>query len=259
MENNIHKDHRKRVRQKFERVGLNGFAEHEILELVLFYAIPLRDTNPLAHRLIKEFGSLEGVFSASKDELLQVDGVSDHTATLLLLIPALLKDLSARTAKQTKRLNGFSDSINFASKLLAEEQREVVYIICLDRKNQVKATKEISSGSATRAVVDTKMLAKFVLQKNCDRIILAHNHPIGDAKPSDHDIVFTKQVIEQLSPLEIEVLDHIIISKIDSFSFAHEGVIDLIKQSLPAKKMSTIHQVADKKPQFSSNKKSVTK
>lgn len=242
---NIHKDHRKRVREKFERVGLAGFAEHEILEMVLFYAIPYKDTNPLAHKLIQHFGDLLSVFNATKDELMEVDGVSDHTATLINLITALGKDLSAREAKQVKKLNGFADSIHFASALLRKEDREVVYLICLDRKNQVKGITPISTGTATYAVVDTKQVTRYILQKNVDRIILAHNHPIGDCHPSDQDIMFTRQIIEALAPLDIEVLDHIVVSKTDAFSFAHENLIENIKRSARIPKIASIHRVTD--------------
>lgn len=242
---NIHKDHRKRVREKFDRAGLDAFADHEILELLLFYSIPYKDTNPLAHELVAHFGSLEDVFAASKDELLQVKGVSDTTATLIKLVPALSAKLSQKLAKKCAHIAGWADAIRYSSLLFANESKEKVYVICLDSKSDVRATKLISTGNADAAIVDTKELAKFILQKGYSDIILVHNHPNGHSKPSNEDIVFTKQIVTTLAPLGIKVVDHVVVSPFDATSMAHEGIIREITNFVPAAK--ALHKVSDKK------------
>ena len=223
---NVHAGHRRRVREKYQKIGLACFADHEILELLLFHSVPYKDTNPLAHKLLEHFGSLEDVFAASVDELKEIDGVSENSAILIHLVSDLVGEIKRRNKKTKQTLNGFSASIAYAKDLFANEQIEKVYAILLDRINQVKATKEIATGSSTAAIVNTKILAKFVLQKDVDRIILAHNHPIGSSEPSDEDIVFTRNIIETLLPLGIEVLDHIVVGGDGSAtSFAHEGLL----------------------------------
>lgn len=234
---NLHKNHRKRVKEKFNNSNLDSFAEHEILEFVLFYAIPYKDTNPIAHQLINYFGSLSDVFNADKDELEKF--VSEHVATLIKLIPSVNKILMKENNKKRPKLNGFMDSINYAKNFFAGETQELVFLVCLDNKNQVKATKCISKGTTNQAIVDTKLLTKFILQKDLDRIIITHNHPTGTASPSDQDLLFTKHIITTLSPLGIEVLDHIIISEKDSFSFAHSGILQKIYQTFISSQNST--------------------
>ena len=240
----IHKDHRKRVREKFNRVGFEGFADHEILELLLFYSIPYKDTNPIAHNLISHFGSIEDVFAASKEELETVKGVSENTATLIKLIPALSTKLTQQLAKKCAHISGWADAIRYCSFLFGAETKEKVYVICLDNKNDVRATKLISTGNSTAAIVDTKELAKFILQRNYSNIIIAHNHPIGSSNPSNEDIVFTKQIISTLAPLDIKVIDHVIISPTEATSMAHDGIIKQISEYIPATK--SLHKVSDK-------------
>lgn len=240
----IHKDHRSRVREKFEKVGLSGFADHEILELILFYAIPYKDTNPLAHELLNHFGSLENVFAASKSELVRVKGISDNSATLIKLIPALLSKLSKDQTKHHPHIGGHKDALNYCRLLLSGEPQENVYAICLDNKNEVRSTKLISTGNSSSALVDTKALTKYVLDRDYNKVILAHNHPIGNATPSNEDVLFTKQVITMFSMLKIDVLDHCIISPTDECSMAHEGIIQQLKQSLGI--LKPISRLADK-------------
>lgn len=241
----IHKDHRSRVRGKFEKVGLDGFADHEVLELLLFYAIPYKDTNPIAHNLLSEFGSIENVFAASKDDLVKVKGISENSATLIKLIPALYSKLSKDLTKHYTHIGGWNDALKYCSLLFATETKEQVYIICLDNKNEVRSFKLISSGNASTAVVDTKQLTKFVLNKDYDKVILAHNHPIGKAEPSNEDIMFTKHIVQMFSMLNIDVVDHCIISPTEAYSMAHEGILFGIKESLGIKK--SVLKVSDKK------------
>lgn len=241
----IHKDHRKRMREKFLNAGLASFADHEILELLLFYAIPYKDTNPLAHKLINKFGSFEDVFAASVDELVEVDGISENSATLIKLIPDLICTLSKRNTKKCTTINGFSTAIEFCKNLYKGETHEQVYVICLDRKNEVKATKMISSGNSTSAVVDNKLLTKFILQKNVDRVIITHNHPIGNAKPSTEDILFTRKLISAFTPLDIEIVDHVIIAQNDAISFAHEGLLSGIVPTVQHR--TSLQRISDKK------------
>ena len=241
----IHKDHRSRVRDKFNKVGLGGFADHEILELLLFYAIPYKDTNPIAHELLNQFGSLENVFAASQEELEKVKGISTNSATLLKLIPSIASKLSKDQTKYYPHIRSWKDAINYCNLLLGNEPQENVYAICIDNKSEVRSAKLISTGGASSAQVDTKKLTKYVLDRDYNKIILAHNHPIGNATPSNEDIMFTKHIIQMFAMLNIEVLDHCIISPTGAFSMAHEGIIQKAKESIGITKPVT--KVSDKK------------
>ena len=241
----IHKDHRKRVREKFSNNGLEAFADHEVLELLLFYSIPYKDTNPLAHELVAHFGSLEDVFAASKEELMSVKGISENTATLIKLVPAVSVKLSQKLAKKCAHVAGWADAVRFCSLLFGTETQEKVYVICLDNKSDVRATKLISTGNDSAAIVNTKELTKFILQKNYSNVILTHNHPNGSSKPSNEDILFTKQIVATLAPLGIKVVDHVIVSGHDATSLAHEGIIQEINNFVPEAK--ALHKVSSKK------------
>lgn len=233
-EKDIHKNHRSRVKQKFLQNGLDSFAPHEVLELALFYTIPLADTNKLAHRLIKKYGNLSGVCDANFDSLLEVDGISHHTATFLKLLPSLFSEYSKSKTLGRIPLNCYEDAKNFVKTLFDGASSEQFYIICIDSSNAVKNVRKIASGDSTKVEVPIRKVTDYIFKNNCNRVILAHNHPLGKASPSDEDFVLTHKLFNSCVLNEIDILDHIICSREDVYCFAERGDMDRIKRDVLA-------------------------
>lgn len=231
-EKNIHKNHRNRVKQKFLQNGLDSFAPHEVLELALFYAIPFADTNKLAHKLIEKYGSISGACDANFDSILEIDGISHHTATFLKLLPALFGEYSKSRNSERVTLNCYDDSKNFVKKLFDGASTEQFFIICIDSNNAVKNVKKLASGDNTKVEVPIRRVTDHVFKNNCNRVILAHNHPVGKALPSDEDFVLTHKLFNSCILNEIDILDHIICSREDVYCFAEMGDMDRIKRDV---------------------------
>ncbi len=216
----VHAGHRDRVREKYNTNGLDGFANHEVLELLLFYANKRGDTNPVAHRLIERFGSLSAVLEASYDDLICVDGIGDSAATLITMVPQLFRRYSADKVDKVKVISDFEDAKAFLVPRFFGLQNERAGIICLDAQGRVNNFIFVSDGSLKLAQIDVRKIAQLALQNNADSIILAHNHPGGFATPSRNDVEATKLLINALGLINIRVADHIIISDEDVFSMA---------------------------------------
>ena len=217
-EKNIHAGHRSRVKAEFRQRGLEAFPEHRVLELLLFYALPQGDTNPLAHRLIDRFGSLAGVMDASMEELSQVKGVGEHAATLLHLIPALC----GRYVASRSSLEGIADSSEQVRQILEPyffgARNEMVYLLCLDGKRKALAVRKITEGSINAADVTARRIVEEAVSLRASGIILAHNHTSGLAVPSQEDCATTRYLRQILAPLQIELVDHVVFCDDDMVS-----------------------------------------
>lgn len=216
----VHAGHRDRVREKYNANGLDGFADHEVLELLLFYANKRGDTNPAAHRLIERFGSLSAVLEASYDDLVRVEGIGDSAATLITMVPRLFRRYSADKVEKVKVISDFEDAKAFLVPRFFGLQNERAGIICLDSQGRINNFVFVSDGSLKLAQIDVRKIAQLALQNNADSIILAHNHPGGFASPSRNDVETTKLLINALGLINIRVADHIIISDAEAFSMA---------------------------------------
>ena len=216
----VHAGHRDRVREKYNANGLGGFADHEVLELLLFYANKRGDTNPVAHRLIERFGSLSAVFEAGYDDLVSVDGIGDSAATLITMVPQLFRRYSADKVDNIKAISDSDDAKAFLVPHFFGLKNERVGIICLDTQGRINNFVFVSDGSLKLAQVDIRKIAQLALQNNADSIILAHNHPGGFASPSRNDVETTKLLVNALGLINIRVADHIIISDAEAFSMA---------------------------------------
>lgn len=245
-DSNLHKNHRNRVKEKFLHSGFDTFSEHEILEMLLFYTIPLADTNELAHRLIKKYHNLAGVLDANIDSLVEVDGVGNHTAIFLKMLPAAFCEYSKRKLDKNTNLNTCSQAKEYVAKLTSSLDHEQFFIICLNSSNRIISTKKISTGSFNKVEVPIRKVTDFVFKNNCDRIILAHNHPNGKPNPSPEDIVLTHKLFYSCVLNDIDILDHIIYSPLGSYSFSENQEMDAIKRdvlhSLKLKPQSIIYQ-----------------
>jgi DNA repair protein RadC len=223
--NNPHAGHRKRLRGRFLSEGLDGFDEHNVLELLLFYAVPQGDVNPLAHRLIDTFGSLAGVLDAPAEALCRVDGVGACTAALLSMMPALF-----RRYQMSGQLNSLClDTAEKAGAYLLPRfigcRNECVYLLCLDAKSKPVCCRRLFEGSVNAAQVGARRVVETALSVNAAGVILAHNHLSGIALPSPEDEETTRRLQGALEAVGIPLIDHIIVADGDCVSLAQSGLL----------------------------------
>mgnify|MGYP002423871612 CR=1 FL=1 len=221
----IHDGHRARLRRRFLENDLNGFADHEALELLLCYAIPQGDVNPLAHDLIERFGSLSGVFSAPVKMLAQVKGVGERTAVLLHLIPLISQKARLSELEREVVLNTREQVGAYLLELFSLERNETVYQICLDGKGKLLACKRLGEGSASAVTVDIRQLIQNAILCSAASVILAHNHPSGIALPSEDDWAVTNRVKAALASIDVRLEDHIVVADHDFVSFSESGYL----------------------------------
>lgn len=221
----IHSGHRARLKKRFLSEGLDSFEHHNVLELLLFYAIPRIDTNVVAHNLINEFGSISDVFDAPFEQLLKVSGVSENTATLISMVPQLSRVYLENVHKSDDFLDS-SEKIGkfFVNKFIGHTQ-ELVLLLCLDSSYGVIVVEEICKGTVSRANVSIRKVVDLVVRHNASAVVLAHNHPRGIAAASNEDIITTKYLLDALKLLDISLLDHIIVARGDYVSLSELGYI----------------------------------
>lgn len=221
---NIHTGHRQRVKSEFVANGLNGLPDHKVLELILFYSIPQGDVNPLAHRLIDHFGSLVGVFHATYDQLLKVQGVGPATAVLLQLIPAA----SARYLQQSASFEGQIVSSWQLRELLQPyffgQRDELAYLVCMDGKGKLLAVKKLGEGIVDTVNITARKVLEEALPCNASRVVLAHNHVSGVAVWSTEDVRTTLRLKELLDATGIVLMDHLIFAGDDMVSMQESGL-----------------------------------
>lgn len=221
----IHDGHREKMRQRFLNGGLESFADHEALELLLYYAIPRRDTNPVAHALMERYGSLSAVLSAPMEDLKKVEGIGESAAVLLKLAPQLCRKARLADAAQENVLNSSEKAGAYLLERFAGERSEVVYQLCLDRKGKLIACKRIGEGGVTNAEVNIRKLVENAILTSASAVILSHNHPSGIALPSQDDYATTQRVMEALRTIGVALTDHIIVADGDFVSMADSGYL----------------------------------
>ena len=210
------------MRRRFAQTGLSGFADHEALELLLFYAIPRRDTNPLAHRLLERYGSLEGVFTAPAEDLEKVEGMGGSAALLLRLVPLLAEKSRERTDGPVI-LNSTERAGEYLLRRFDGKKNELVYELCLDRKGKLLACKLLTEGDVNGAELNIRRLVENALLTNASAVILSHNHPSGVALPSCEDFSTTDRARAALEGMGIPMVDHIIVADGDFVSMRDSG------------------------------------
>ena len=220
---NIHQGHREKMRQRFLKSGLEGFADHEALELLLYYAIPRRDTNELAHRLLKQFGSLRGVLSAPVQELACVSGVGQQAALLMGMVPMLCRRAAQREKEQI--LNSVDACGAYFTELLGSSRREMLWQVCLDGKGKVLSSRCLAVGDVSMAAVSVRQVVEYALRAGAVGVVLAHNHPSGVALPSQEDIATTRLIRDALRTMNIQLVDHIVVADGDYVSMAASGML----------------------------------
>lgn len=221
----IHTGHRKRTKDEFLSRGLAGLPDHKVLELLLFYAIPQGDVNPLAHALLEHFGTLTGVFHATYEQLLEVKGVGPNTAALIRLVPAV----AARYMEDRCDMEGqIVDSWQFREILLPlffGARNEMVYLVCMDAKNKLICCRKLGEGIVDQTAVTARKAMEAALGCNASRVALAHNHVSGIAHYSRADVATTLELKDLLRKVDIELVDHLIVANDDMVSMAASGVL----------------------------------
>lgn len=221
----IHAGHRRRVKEEFLARGIEGWPDHRVLELLLFYAIPQGDVNPLAHALIDRFGSLAGVFHATPEQLMEVDGVGCSTAVLIRLIPAAAARYLQSSGSLGEQLASTWQFRELLLPLFFGQRNELVYLVCMDGKNKRLVTKKLGEGIADTVQITTRKVLETALACNATRVVLAHNHVSGVALWSDADLDTTLRLRRVLREAGIELADHFIIAGDDMVSMADSGLL----------------------------------
>ena len=214
----IHDGHRERMKKRFLEHGLDNFDDVNALELLLFYALPRKDTNALAHALLDRFGSLAGVLDASAADLLSVDGVGESIAGLLRLIPEMSRRYIISKTPDSEPVDSPTLAGRYFLPRFLYETDEVVMALLLDARRRPILCREIGRGTVDAAQISARKLASQCLERRASSVIVAHNHPSGNALPSEEDVAFTARLGEALSVLGVELSDHIIVAGTDYVS-----------------------------------------
>lgn len=218
-------DHRARLRERFEQAGPEALADYELLELMLFRTIPRRDTKPLAKALIARFGDLAGVLAAPPARIAEVEGAGAAVAQDLKVTHALFARAQRETLKQRTIVSSWSQLLNYCRTNMAHAPREQFRVLFLDVKNQLIADEVLNEGTVDHAPVYPREIARRALELSSAAVILVHNHPSGDPKPSAQDVAITREIVAALEPLNVYVHDHLVIGRNGEASFKTLGLL----------------------------------
>lgn len=219
---NLHAAHRLRVKTRFLRQGLDHFEDHNVLELLLFYSIPQADTNPIAHRLMQRYGTLSAVFDAPFEDLLQIEGIGSHSATLIKLIPALARRYCESRFEKSGTLATHDQIGTFLVAHFLGKKTESVYGMFYSASMELVESVELFSGSLHSASFSVREVAEHAILKNASYVILAHNHPGGVPIASASDLDVTRTLRAFLRQMEVQLLDHFIVAEGKYFSLSRD-------------------------------------
>lgn len=214
----IHDGHRERVKDNFLRNGLSSFNDINALELLLFYAIPRKDTNELAHDLLLHFGSIDKVFKADYEELISVPGIGSSAAILIRLMSELNKKCAIAETINIVRLTNRGAAAKFLVPRFLNEKDEVFIMLCLNDRGELVSCTEVCRGDVNSVSASARKVAETALKNKATGVILAHNHPNGVAAPSGDDILTTRKIKQALELVNVELIDHMIVAGVDCVS-----------------------------------------
>ncbi len=219
----IHDGHRQRLKERFLRGGLDNFTDVQVLELALFYCIPRKDTNPIAHALLDHFGSLSQVLEASVEELQKVPGIGENTAIYLTMLTQVGRYYLVDRSQREVILPTIDKCGAYLVPHFFGRSVETVFLLCLDAKCKVLCCREIGQGSVNSAGISIRKIVEVALGANATTVVLAHNHPSGLALPSAEDIQTTRRVAAALRAVEVHLADHIVVADGDYVSMVQSG------------------------------------
>lgn len=233
---NLHKGHRERLRQSYIENGPEGMHEHQLLELLLTYAIPRRDTNPIAHRLLDKnaFGSLYEVLNAGPRELMAVGGIGESAAVLLSLAGAMGRRARNGEAGK-KKLDTPDAAMRYCKSLPYNDTNESMYVVCLDKSYRILHTQLIGTGTPGEVTIYPRTVVECAVRYGAQNIIICHNHPSGDLHPSVDDCETTRRIISAVTAIGIGLSDHVIVGGGNAFSMFSEAGLDAKAEESTAK------------------------
>ncbi|WP_373355424.1 DNA repair protein RadC [Pseudoroseicyclus sp. CXY001] len=218
-------DHRKRLRERFMAGGGGPMPDYELLELLLFRAIPRQDVKPLARRLIDTFGSLGGVLAAPLPRLLEVEGIGEAVLCELKVVEAAAHRMARAKVLQRHVISSWQQVLDYCHTTMAHRETEQFRILFLDRKNVLIADEEQARGTIDHVPVYPREVVKRALELNASALILVHNHPSGDPTPSETDIQMTASIARAAEALGLTIHDHLVIGREKELSFRAEGLL----------------------------------
>lgn len=223
---NIHHGHRKRMQAKFAKGGIDSLEDHEILEILLYYVHRTKDTNPIGHRLMRKFKTLDRVFSATAEELCSVEGIGNSGAGLLTLIGQLNNRISRSTLDSKVRFSGHDEAADYCCRLFRGLKKERLVLISLNSSRDVIDTDVVSDGACNATTADVRKIVELAMMRKASGVVLVHNHPGDCPHPSSADISATARIISVLEGINVSVVDHIICSEDKYCSMAERGILD---------------------------------
>lgn len=230
--NQIHENHRKRLQNLIYNSNLENLSEIQILEYILTLFIPRKDTNPLAHALLNEFGSISDVFEANYNRLLTIKGVGVSTAVKIKSLCKIFHyTIEQNKTKNSQILLTPSQIIDFFNTFLSKKTNEEFYMASLTAKNELIKVDKIADGNVNKITIDIRKISELVIKNNASLVVIAHNHPDGNPQPSVEDIGATSKIFSALSVLGVGLLDHIIIANNSYFSFHSYGLLNHISET----------------------------
>jgi DNA repair protein RadC len=222
---NLHSGHRQRLRERFLARGHEALADYEILELILFRALPRMDVKPLAKRLLDRFGSLSEVMAADAEQLGEFAGIKESAICEIKIVQAAAQRLLRDKVINRPVIQSWEALLDYCKAAMAYEKREQFRVLFLDRRNVLIEDQIQQTGTIDHTPVYPREVARHALKLAASAVILVHNHPSGDPTPSKGDIDMTRQVIDALRPLGISVHDHLVVGKSGTISFKSMGLI----------------------------------
>jgi DNA repair protein RadC len=209
---NPHTNHRKRLRKRFLNEGIDNFEDHNVLELLLFFSIPRRDTNEIAHALLEKFGSLSNVFTASVDQLCTVKGIGESSAVLIKMIPQIWKKFAVENYLASNCIADIESSGEYLTKLFIGAESEQCYMLIFNEKGKMTNTVEVDTGDVSSVYFSPRILMDIAVKYGASSFILSHNHLTGSTEPSTKDIMLTRRLCEVFDIMGIPMRAHIIVS-----------------------------------------------
>ncbi|MBE7018761.1 MAG: DNA repair protein RadC [Ruminococcaceae bacterium] len=227
VQSTVHDGHRKRLRSKLLSSQFDYLCQHELLELLLFYSIPRKDTNELAHTILNYYGNnFSTVFEASPGELSKIPGVGENTAALITLVKCIIRELEKEKLKETQILTTTQEIGDFVIHLFSGHRNEVFYAIFLNNNNKVISYTKITEGSVNEITVESRRIVEEALKfPKTKQVILAHNHPSGNLAPSGADMDTTRLITRALNTIDIRVRDHLVVSGNKFYSFLENELL----------------------------------
>lgn len=227
-QNSAHDGHRQRLKERFKKEGLENFEFHNALELLLFYSIPYKDTNETAHLLLDNFGTLKNLLDAPIEEIVKIQGVGENSASLLKLVKEFTKKSVEEYNKKITILGDVKSAKSYCERLLYGCTVEEIRLICLDNKRGIIHSEKICEGTVNHCLVDMRKIVENALKHNSAMVMLAHNHPRGDCRPSVDDIEFTNKIKALFNSINIELVDHIIVGEDSVHSMAAMSELSML-------------------------------